>query len=30
MAEPPNPNDRITLDDLAISTLWEVAPLAEG
>ncbi len=30
IAEPLNPTHLITLDDLAISTLWAIAALGEG
>ncbi len=30
MAEPLNPTHLITLDDLALSPLWEIAALGEG
>ena len=29
MAEPLDPTDRLTLDELAISTMWETAALVE-
>ncbi len=29
-AEPLNPNDLVPLDDLAISTMWEIAALVEA
>ncbi len=30
MAEPLDPTDRVPLDDLAISTMWEIAALGGG
>ncbi len=29
MAEPLDPNDLVTLDELALSNIWEIAALAE-